>query len=87
MSTNLKCTACGYIMTECVCAKGKPKLKTWTEEYLNMIDEALYFDDKLTDWERKFLRSIEADLHEGFKPTYKQINVLENIHDKVTLHD
>lgn len=62
-------------------------MSSWTEEYTRMIDDCEKRESHLTDWERGFLDSIGRQLEREKPLTPKQIEALEKIWDRVTVHN
>jgi len=61
-------------------------MKTYQESIVLMIDDIETYEMKLTDWERKFIDSINHFLSNGSTLTDKQTKVLIDIWDRVTPH-
>jgi hypothetical protein len=56
--------------------------KDWEKVYLDMVEECVEMDDKLSDWERSFLDSLEGQMASGKAPTERQVEKLGQIHGK-----
>lgn len=56
----------------------------WTSEYMTLIEDCKNRSTHLTDWELKFIDSIENWIADGRRPTPKQIDTLDSIWEKAT---
>lgn len=54
------------------------------DEHLTMIDDCEKRESKLSDWERGFIDSISHQMKNGASLTERQIEVLEQIWNRVT---
>ena len=59
-------------------------MTTWTDEYLRMLDDCEKREQRLTDWERRFVDSLRHQVEHGRIPTPKQIEVLDAIWERAT---
>ncbi len=59
-------------------------MSDYSDERLQMVEDCMARDSKLTAWEVDFLESIEARLEQGWKLTDRQDDVLNNIRERVT---
>ncbi len=48
-----------------------------------MLDNAMDFTDKMSDWERSFIESVSEQFDKGHSLSQKQVDVLERIHEKL----
>ena len=60
--------------------------KGWKDEYQVMVDDCENRESRLTDWERGFISSLGERLASNGGLTTKQIDVLNNIWERVTAH-
>jgi hypothetical protein len=56
----------------------------WTDEYLEMVEDCEKREERLTDWERKFIDSIRKQLEQERLLSAKQMQALDNIWERVT---
>lgn len=56
----------------------------WQDEYLTMIEDCTKREDRMTDWEVQFVASIRLQLSQGKRLTYKQVDALDSVWEKVT---
>lgn len=54
------------------------------DEHATMIEDCQNREEKLSDWEREFIDSIETQMARGQSLTPKQVDVLDRIWEKVT---
>ena len=54
------------------------------EEHLTLVEDCINREDRLTEWERGFIDSVQRQLLLGNRLTDKQAEVLERIWEKVT---
>lgn len=57
---------------------------SWAEPYLQLVEDCENREDRMSDWERKFIDSISNQLEKGKTLSPKQIETLDNIWEKVT---
>lgn len=58
--------------------------QAWADEYLQMIDDCVRRDSRLSDWERTFLDSLQRQLEDGKTPSPKQLDKLNETWERVT---
>lgn len=56
----------------------------WQEEYLTLIEDCEKREERLDDWERGFIDSLEKQINNGKIPSQKQIEKLSDIWERVT---
>jgi hypothetical protein len=54
------------------------------EEYIQMVEDCMKRDTKLTDWESNFIDSLSNWLGAGKSLTEKQEQILDRLWEKVT---
>jgi dsDNA-binding SOS-regulon protein len=59
-------------------------MATWADEYLTLIEDCEHRSERLSDWEAQFIDSLRRQLENGKTPSPKQVDVLDNIWEKVT---
>lgn len=59
-------------------------MKTWTDEYITMIEDCEKRESRLTEWESGFLDSIRNRLENERPLTGKQTETLEKIWERAT---
>lgn len=59
-------------------------MTNWQEPYTDMITDCMKRESKLSEWEKTFLDSIDAQLGRGHSLTAKQIETLDKIWERVT---
>lgn len=59
-------------------------MATWTDEYLQMVEDCEKRESRLTEWEQGFINSIRHRLEEEKPLTPKQIETLDNIWERAT---
>lgn len=57
---------------------------TWADEFLTLLDDCEKREERLSDWEAQFVDSLRRQIEEGHRPTGKQIDVLDEVWEKVT---
>ena len=57
---------------------------SWTNEYLQLVDDCEKREARLTDWDRGFIDSIRARLEREQMLTPAQIDTLEGIWERAT---
>ncbi len=58
--------------------------ETWQKEYIQLLDDCETREERLTDWERKFIDSLRGQIEGGRSPSPKQVETLDNIWEKAT---
>ena len=59
-------------------------MSDWTTEYMTLIDDCEAREERLTDWERRFLDDIKAHIAVGNHPSPKQTEKLDEVWERVT---
>lgn len=59
-------------------------MAAWTDEYERMLKDCQKREERLTDWERNFIDSLEHRMLHGGVPTPKQCEVIDRIWERVT---
>lgn len=59
-------------------------MTTWADQYLTMLEDCEKREANLTDWERGFVDSLRRKIENGFRPSPKQIEALDNVWEKAT---
>ncbi len=59
-------------------------MSDYSDEQLQMVEDCMARESKLTAWEVDFLESIETLLEQGWKLTDRQDDVLNSIRERVT---
>lgn len=54
------------------------------DEHLQMVQDCINRESKLTDWERGFIDSLDAQLTRGNRLSEKQAERLDEIWERVT---
>lgn len=58
----------------------------WSDEYLIMIHDCELRESRLTNWECQFLDSLRHQIERDFRPTEKQLNMLDKLWRQATAH-
>lgn len=56
----------------------------WSDEYTSMLDDCEKREERLTDWERGFVDSLQKQIENDRLPSKKQIETLENTWERIT---
>lgn len=59
-------------------------MDAWQTEYLTMLEDCEKREERLTDWERQFVDSLERQITSGRRPTDKQVDALDGIWERAT---
>lgn len=59
-------------------------MASWADEYYQLLTDCQVRESRLTDWERKFVDSLQRQLESGKRPSIKQIETLDTIWEKAT---
>lgn len=59
-------------------------MRTWADEYLQMLDDCERRESRLTDWERGFVDSLRHQIEAGRAPSPKQIETLDRVWERAT---
>lgn len=57
---------------------------SWADLYLTMIADCEAREDRLTDWERGFIDSLDRQITAGRRPNEKQVDTLDGIWERAT---
>lgn len=64
--------------------EGAREMTSWTDEYMQLVDDCEKRESRLTDWDRGFLDSIKGRLEREQALTPSQIETLESIWERAT---
>lgn len=56
----------------------------WTDEYIQMVEDCMNRESRMTEWECGFVESIDRWLADEKPLTLKQTETLEKIWERVT---
>lgn len=56
----------------------------WSDPYIELIDDCEAREEKMTDWDRKFVDSIKEQIERGKGLSIPQSDKLDEIWEKVT---
>lgn len=59
-------------------------MKTWSDEYMTMLNDCETRSERLTDWELGFVDSLQRQITNGRRPSDKQVETLDNIWERAT---
>ena len=59
-------------------------MSDWTSEYLILINDCERRESRLTEWEVGFIDNLKAQLERGRHPSQKQIDLLDQVWERVT---
>lgn len=59
-------------------------MSDWTSEYQQLLEDCEKRSDRLNDWELGFVDSLEKQIANGYRPTPKQIEALDQIWERAT---
>ena len=58
----------------------------WWEEYTTLIEDCEKRSERLTPWECGFIDSLKRQVLDGKGPSPKQVEILDRIWEKATVH-
>lgn len=58
--------------------------ESWSEPYLELLDDCEGRESRLTDWERGFVDSLRSQIERDHRPSAKQIETLDSIWESAT---
>ena len=61
-------------------------MTTWADEYVTLLEDCEARSWNLTEWECGFVDSLQQQISEGRRLTYKQIDTLDAIWEHATAH-